>query len=97
MSFRWHRTYSGALWHKDGYFFAPGYELPYITDQIGSGDAFTGGLLYGITTGMSPEMIIEFAVACGALKQSIVGDWAILNLAEIQQFIQSGLSGRIIR
>ncbi|TDX02358.1 sugar kinase [Dinghuibacter silviterrae] len=97
MSFRRHQTYSGALWHKDGYFFAPGYDLPYVTDPIGAGDAFTGGLLYGIMNGLPGLNIIQFATACGALKQSIVGDWAILNLAEIEHFIQSGLSGRVIR
>ena len=89
--------YSGALMHQGQYYFSPGYHLPYITDQIGTGDAFTAGLLYGLMNAMEPQSIIEFAMACGALKQSIHGDWAIINKQEIEQFIKTGSSGRIIR
>jgi len=89
--------YSGALLYKGAYFFSVRHELPYVTDQIGSGDAFTGGMLYGLMSGMDPQRIIDFATACGALKQSIVGDWAIISKAEVEQFIRSGSSGRIIR
>jgi len=89
--------YSGALMHKGNFYFTDGFQLPFITDQIGSGDAFTAGMLYGIINGFESEKIIAFATACGALKQSIVGDWAIISKEEIEQFIQSGTSGRIIR
>jgi len=89
--------YSGALFIKGATYFSPAYELPFVTDQIGSGDAFTGGLLYGLMTGLGAQGIIEFATACGALKQSIVGDWAIISKSEVEQFIQSGATGRIIR
>ena len=71
--------------------------MPFITDQIGSGDAFTARMLYGVINKHEPQKIIEFATACGALKQSIVGDWAIITKEEIEQFLQSGSSGRIIR
>lgn len=101
MSFRTPRglqhSYSGALLYKGSYYFCAPHELPVITDQIGSGDAFTGGLLYGLLRDLPPQRIIEFAVACGALKQSITGDWALISLAEIEQFIQNGCSGRIVR
>ena len=89
--------YSGALMHNNAYYFTEGFQLPFITDQIGSGDAFTAGMLYGVINKHEPQKIIEFATACGALKQSIVGDWAIITKEEIEQFLQSGSSGRIIR
>ncbi len=89
--------YSGALLYKGAYYFSPRHELPYITDQIGSGDAFTGGMLYGLMTGAEPQQIIDLAIACGAIKQSIVGDWALVNKAELEQFIHNGPTGRIIR
>ncbi len=89
--------YSGALMHKGEFYFSEGFELPFITDQIGSGDAFTAGIIYGITQDDSPERIIAFAIACGALKQSIPGDWAIMTRAEIDLFMKSGASGRLIR
>jgi 2-dehydro-3-deoxygluconokinase len=90
-------TYSGALLYKGVHYFSTSHELPYVTDQIGSGDAFTGGMLYGLMRGSDPQQIIDFATACGALKQSIVGDWAIINKAEVEQYMQNGSSGRIMR
>ncbi|MDR3716605.1 MAG: sugar kinase [Puia sp.] len=90
-------VYSGALLYKGECYFSAGYELTFVADQIGAGDAFTGGLLYGLMNGYEPGSIIDFATACGALKQSIPGDWALLNKAEIELFVRSGGSGRIIR
>jgi 2-dehydro-3-deoxygluconokinase len=90
-------VYSGAIMHQEQYYFSGGYRLPFITDQIGTGDAFTAGMLYGLMNAFEPQSIIEFATACGALKQSIHGDWAIINKQEVEQFIQTGASGRIIR
>jgi 2-dehydro-3-deoxygluconokinase len=89
--------YSGALMHNGQYYFSAGYRLPFITDQIGSGDAFTAGMLYGLMNDYEPQAIMEFATACGALKQSIHGDWAIISKIEVEQFMQTGSSGRIIR
>jgi len=101
MSFRaphgMQHNYSGALLYKGACYYSIQHELPFITDQIGSGDAFTGGMLYGLLRDLPPQQIIDFAVASGALKQSIAGDWALINRAEIEQFIQHGSSGRIIR
>jgi 2-dehydro-3-deoxygluconokinase len=89
--------YSGALLYKGAYYFSPRHELPFVTDQIGSGDAFTGGMLYGLMTEAEPQQVIDFAIACGALKQSIAGDWALVSKAELDQFIHNGVTGRIIR
>jgi 2-dehydro-3-deoxygluconokinase len=90
-------VYSGALLYKGDCYFSAGYELSVVTDQIGAGDAFTGGLLYGLINSLEPAAIIDFATACGALKQSIPGDWALLNKAEVELFVKTGGSGRIIR
>ena len=89
--------YSGALLYKGECYFSARHELPFVTDQIGSGDAFTAGMLYALMRGLPPQQIIEHAAACGALKQSIAGDWALINRAEVEQFIQHGSTGRIIR
>lgn len=89
--------YLAALAHKGEYYFSEGYSIPHVTDQIGTGDAFTAGILYGLMQNQPPQNIINFATACGALKQSIAGDWAIISKAEIEEFIQTGVSGRIIR
>jgi len=89
--------YSGALLYKGDHYFSPRLELPFVTDQIGSGDAFTGGMLYGLMTDAMPQQIVDLATACGAIKQSIPGDWALIGKGELDQFIKNGVTGRIIR
>lgn len=46
-----------------------------ILDRIGGGDAFTGGLLYGILRGMEPAEWIRFGWACGALAVTSLNDY----------------------
>lgn len=89
--------YFGALMNPEGVYFSPRFELPGILDLIGAGDAFTAGLLYGVLEGLPGRQVIDTAVACGALKQSIPGDWALLNLADIDHFLNQGPGGRILR
>ena len=90
-------TYSGALMMGDEFFFSPVYSLPHIVDRIGSGDAFQGGLLYGLINKLSGQDIINFAIASGALKHSMEGDFAILSKPEIEGFIKNGAVNRVIR
>lgn len=101
MSFRKMRdhqqVYLAALAHEDQFFFSEGYMIPQVTDQIGTGDAFTAGILYGLMNQYQPQDIINFATACGTLKQSIAGDWAIITKADIDELIANGVSGRIVR
>lgn len=47
-----------------------------ILDRIGGGDAFTGGLLYGIVSGFEPEKWVQFGWACGALVVTSLNDYA---------------------
>lgn len=69
-----------------------------IVDRIGSGDAFTAGVLYGIITGKSSQEIVEFADSCFVLKHTIKGDVNTLNLKEIESYNSNKLKPiRIIR
>ncbi len=47
-----------------------------VLDMIGCGDAFTGGLLYGILRGWEPSEWIRFGWACGALAAGSLNDYA---------------------
>lgn len=101
MSFRLveglNHTYFAGLAHEGAFYYSTIHTLPLVTDQIGTGDAFTAGLLYGLSSGFSPEKIINWAAACGVMKQSIHGDWALLSNSEIEAFMQSGISTKINR
>lgn len=101
MSFRvvqgLNHTYFAGLAHEGHFYYSETHTLPLVTDQIGTGDAFTAGLLYGFSSGFSPEKMINWATACGVMKQSIPGDWALLRKAEIESFMQTGISTKINR
>jgi 2-dehydro-3-deoxygluconokinase len=47
-----------------------------VLDRIGGGDAFVGGLLYGILKGWTPEKWVQFGWACGALATTMLTDYA---------------------
>lgn len=47
-----------------------------VLDRIGGGDAFVGGLLYGILRKWEPEKWIQFGWASGALAVTMITDYA---------------------
>ncbi len=75
------------------------YSIQNIVDRIGTGDAFTGALLYALTTpGLSsPKSAVEFATAAACLAHSIEGDQNFTTRAEIEALLQGDASGRVQR
>lgn len=47
-----------------------------VLDRIGGGDGFVGGVIYGILKGFSPEDMLHFGWACGALATTFLTDYA---------------------
>lgn len=90
-------VYFAGLAHKGEFYYSNIHTLPLVTDQIGTGDAFTAGLLYGLSSGFNPQKLINWAAACGVMKQSIHGDWALVSKEEIEAFMESGISTKINR
>ncbi len=72
------------------------YEM-HLVDRIGGGDAFTAGLIHGLTSGWEPAAIVEFAAAASCLKHSIPGDFNLVSLDEVQQLVHTGQSGWVRR
>jgi 2-dehydro-3-deoxygluconokinase len=91
------QTYKAALYYKSECYFTGTHSLPTVIDRIGSGDAFTGGLLYALCHEHGPQQMIEFALACGILKHSMAGDFALLSKEEVFDYIHQGPTARIIR
>lgn len=65
----------GAIVYCEGEFIeSPAYEVPGgCRDTTGAGDAFHGGLLYGMLTGKDVETSLQFANAVAALKCRALG------------------------
>jgi 2-dehydro-3-deoxygluconokinase len=68
-----------------------------LVDRIGGGDSFAAGLIYGILAGRSLEDGLRFAVAAGALKQTIPGDFTRVSVEEVDALAAGDASGRVRR
>ena len=47
-----------------------------VMDRIGGGDGFSGGLLYGVLKGWTPDKWLQFGWATGVLAASSLNDYA---------------------
>jgi len=68
-----------------------------LVDRIGGGDSFAAGLIYAIATGRPLDAALRFAVAAGALKQTIPGDFNRVSAAEVDALAAGDASGRVQR
>ncbi len=68
-----------------------------LVDRIGGGDAFAAGLIFGLVAGRSPRDALDFAVAAGALKQTIPGDYNRVSVDEVELLAAGDTSGRVRR
>ena len=59
-----------------------------IVDRVGTGDAFSAGMVYSLINEYEPQAAVDFATACFALKHTIEGDVNVLKLSDVQQYIQ---------
>ena len=65
---------------------------------MGGGDAFVGGLIYGLSTyGDDRRKALDFAVAASCLKHSIVGDFNMVTVEEAEKIMSGEVSGRVSR
>lgn len=88
--------WSAVLW-EDGKFYQSKKYTIYIVDRVGSGDAFCGGLIYGLLKNMDAQKALEFAVAASCLVHTIPGDFGLLSLQEIESLASGPGTGRIVR
>ncbi len=93
-----HNTWSGVLWDEGNFYTAPVYDVTHIVDRVGGGDAFCGGLIYGLRTyGDDKQSVLNFAVAASCLKHSIFGDFNMVTVPEVEKLMGGDVSGRVSR
>lgn len=73
------------------------YEINDIVDRVGGGDAFAGGLIYGLNQYKSHREALEFAVAASCLKHSILGDFNRVSAEDVQKLMDGDGTGRVQR
>jgi 2-dehydro-3-deoxygluconokinase len=69
----------------------------HIVDRVGGGDSFGAGLIYGLTSGLSSQDSLEFAVAASCLKHTVEGDFNLVSKAEVETLMKGDASGRVQR
>jgi 2-dehydro-3-deoxygluconokinase len=89
--------WAGLIYDGHDQFVSRTYEIDPIVDRVGAGDAFSGGLIYGLLEGMDRQACVEFAAAASCLKHSVPGDFALLSRSEIETLVAGDASGRVQR
>lgn len=92
-----HNGWSACLHDRSQFYLSRHYDITHIVDRVGGGDAFGGGLIYGLINLASPAEALEFAVAASCLKHSIPGDFNRFTKAEVEALLKEGGSGRVQR
>lgn len=88
-----------AVLYSDGTLKHTGiYDIEHEVDRVGTGDAFVGGLIYGlITYSDDDQKALEFALAASALKNTVYGDFNLVTVEEVESLMNGNTSGRVSR
>lgn len=72
-----------------GFAFAPPQRIR-IVDRVGSGDAYSAGIVYSLLHGFDAQQTVDFAAASCALKHTVTGDINVSTLKEIDHHLTKG-------
>ena len=89
--------WSGMLYDGKRYYTSRKYNIDYIVDRIGGGDAYSSGIIYGLLTEQDLQETVELAAAAGCLKHTVHGDFNLVSFDEILALMGGDGSGRIQR
>ena len=92
-----HNNWSACLNDREAFYLSRKYEIRDIVDRVGGGDAFSGGLIYGLNTYDNKQDALEFAVAASCLKHSISGDFNRVGVGDVEKLMGGDASGRVQR
>ncbi len=93
-----YNTWSGILWKEEQVITAPTYDITHIVDRVGGGDAFAGGLIYGLHAfPEDAQQALDFAVAASCLKHTVFGDFNLVTKDEVEKLMAGDASGRVSR
>ena len=74
------------------------YDITHEVDRVGTGDAFVGGMIYGLLTYPdNDQKALEFALAASALKNTVYGDFNQVTVEEVESLMKGNTSGRVAR
>ena len=89
--------WSAVLHNRRDFLVSRRYEITDIVDRVGAGDSFGAGLIYGQLAYGDDARALEFATAASCLKHSILGDFNLVSVAEVEALVGGDASGRVQR
>ncbi len=93
-----HQRIGGILYNKEHLYSAELKEVTPVIDRVGSGDAFMGGLIYGLIHHADHQQKApDFAVAACCLKHTISGDYNLATKAEVEKMANGDQTGIVSR
>jgi 2-dehydro-3-deoxygluconokinase len=93
-----HNGWKALIYNGKEFYESRHYDILPITDRVGGGDSFSGGLIHGLLTyGGNQEKALEFAVAASALKHTVPGDFNMMSKEEVENLVGGDASGRVQR
>ncbi|SHM52511.1 sugar kinase [Flavobacterium saccharophilum] len=93
-----HQKIGGILYDGQEIFKADVNEVTPVIDRVGSGDAFMGGLIYGLNEKIvDKQRTLNFAVAACCLKHTIAGDYNLVTEGEVEKLIGGDHTGLVSR
>ncbi len=93
-----HQRIGGVLYDKKNIYDADIKEVTPVVDRVGSGDAFMGGLIYGLLNHkLDKQKAINIAVASCCLKHTIYGDYNLVSIEDINKFLGGESTGKVSR
>ncbi|RIA10781.1 2-dehydro-3-deoxygluconokinase [Flavobacteriaceae bacterium MAR_2010_72] len=93
-----HQRIGGVLYDGKNLYTADVKEVTPVVDRVGSGDAFMGGLIYGLLKSeYDKQRALNFAVAACCLKHTISGDYNLVSVKEVENMIDGDATGKVSR
>ncbi|HEX9152515.1 MAG TPA: sugar kinase, partial [Flavobacterium sp.] len=93
-----HQRIGGILFDGKTIYNAAVKEVTPVVDRVGSGDAFMGGLIYGLLEyPNNDQRALDFAVAACCLKHTIAGDYNLVTLKEVENMLDGDSAGLVSR
>jgi 2-dehydro-3-deoxygluconokinase len=92
-----HNGWKAMIYDGKEFYESRRYDINPIIDRVGGGDSFSGGLIYGLLHKATQGEALEFAVAASALKHTIIGDFNLVSVAEVEALAGGNANGRVQR
>jgi 2-dehydro-3-deoxygluconokinase len=82
----WRCLFSAIAVNRENTYTTRRYHID-IVDQVGRGDSFAAGFLYGIISEDNPQLGLDYGAALAALKHSFPGDFNWSTKAEVEALL----------